>query len=85
MVILHIAQLDSFRASGVNVVVPGHVKHQRRLADAALWNIREHFEIEGLEQNFSAKSLACSLPYPEQFLAPMIATDGTSSGGRFLI
>ena len=63
MVILHIAQLDSFRASGVNVVVPGHVKHQRRLADAALWNIREHFEIEGLEQNFSAKSLD-ELPPP---------------------
>lgn len=63
MVILHIARLNSFKASGVNVVVPEHVKNQRQYADAALWNIGEHFEIDGLEQNFSAEDLN-DLPLP---------------------
>lgn len=64
MVILHIARLDSFQASGVNAVVPEHVKNQRQYADAALWNIGEFFEINGLDQNFSAGELdALPLPY----------------------
>ena len=63
MVILHIARLDSFQASGVNVVVPEHVKNQRQYADAALWNIGEHFDIDGLDQNYSADGLD-ALPSP---------------------
>ena len=57
MVIWHIARLDSFQASGVNAVVPEHVKNQRQYADAALWNIGEFFEIDRLDQNFSAGEL----------------------------
>ena len=63
MVILHIARLTGFKASGVNVVVPEHVRNQRQYADAALWNIGEYFGIEDLEQNYSAEKLD-DLPLP---------------------
>lgn len=70
MVILHIAQLDGFQGSGVNVVVPQHVINQRKYADAALWNIREPIKIDGLAQNFSANSLD---ELPEPYCKPDIA------------
>ena len=70
MVILHIAHLDSLRASGVNAVVPQHVIHQRNYADTALWNVGEPMKFEGVEQQFSVKSLD-ELPMP--YRAPDIA------------
>ena len=70
MVILHIAHLDRLRASGVNAVVPQHVIHQRNYADTALWNVGEPMDFEGVEHQFSAKSLD-ELPLP--YRAPDIA------------
>ena len=45
----------------------------------------EIYNFMTLREELMAKALACSLPSDEQFLAPTIATEGTSSGGRSLI
>ena len=63
MVLLHICPLSDDICNGVNVVVPQHVIHQRKYADAALWNIGEPVEIAGLEQYFCSASLE-DLPKP---------------------
>lgn len=63
MIILHIAWLDAMQASGVNVVVPDHVRYQRLYADAALWCVHDRPAVEGLEQIFTAKQLD-DLPSP---------------------
>lgn len=63
MIILHIAWLDAMQASGVNVVVPDHVRYQRQYADAALWCVHDVPKTEGLRQLLTGKTLF-DLPAP---------------------
>lgn len=63
MIILHIAWLDAMQASGVNVVVPNHVRYQRQFADTALWCVHDRPAVKDLEQVFTVKTLD-DLPAP---------------------
>ncbi len=63
MIILHIAWLDAMQASGVNVVVPDHVRYQRQYADTALWCVHDRPAVKDLKQVFTAKTLD-ELPAP---------------------
>lgn len=63
MVVLHICPLSDDLCNGVHNAVPCHVKAQRAYADAALWNLGQPLDIDGLAQCFSAGSLD-ELPAP---------------------
>lgn len=62
MVVLHICPLHGDMCSGVEVAVPQHVAAQQRYADAALWNLAQPVEYEGIKA-FSAQNLG-ELPAP---------------------
>ena len=63
MVVLHICPLSDDLCNGVHNAVPCHVKAQRAYADAALWNLGQPLDIDGLAQSYSADSLD-ALPAP---------------------
>lgn len=62
MVVLHICPLHGDMCCGVEVAVPQHVAAQRQFADAALWNLAQPAEYEGIK-TFSAQNLD-DLPVP---------------------
>lgn len=65
MIILHVANLTENRASGVNVVVPMHIKAQSQIADVALVNY-SNIRVDGVKQfDYSGcKGFPSYLPKP---------------------
>ena len=63
MVVLHICPLSDDLCNGVHIVVPLHVKAQQKYADAALWNLGQPIDDDGIDRYFTADDLS-QLPVP---------------------
>lgn len=70
MVVLHICPLSDDLCNGVHIVVPNHVKAQQKYADAALWNLGQQINAEGINSYFTADELA---QLPEPYRKPDLA------------
>ncbi len=64
MIILHIAAIDGNPFSGVNIVVPEHVKHQSKYADVALLNVKKIKISDVKKQFFYNTAFLNSVPSP---------------------